>query len=219
MQRWEIINLLIKKNGYKSYLEIGLDDPRRNFLLVNCENKESVDPYPIEQHTNINCDISNGLSDIILENLTYRETSDEFFAHNQKKYDIIFIDGLHTEEQSSRDLMNSMLHLNPGGKIVLHDSCPFWKECQVENAEDVALGDPWLGQVWKTIVKLGMESNEFTYHTLFYQPGVTIVDYSENIPNINYGLALSYEEATRDQDYWRSILHAIDAFDYIGIYL
>ena len=91
MYRFEIINLLIKRFGYRNYLEIGLDDPRNNFLLIDCKKKESVDPYPIEQHTNLNCDISNGLSDLIVDNLTYRMTSDEFFAQNNGKYDIIFL--------------------------------------------------------------------------------------------------------------------------------
>lgn len=43
--RTDIINYLIWKQGYRSYLEIGLDDPEPNFTKIRCELKESVDPY------------------------------------------------------------------------------------------------------------------------------------------------------------------------------
>ena len=47
MKRHDIINLLIDERGYKSYLEIGLDNPYLNFVHINCELKESVDPYDL----------------------------------------------------------------------------------------------------------------------------------------------------------------------------
>ena len=37
--RTDIINYLIWKRGYRSYLEIGLDDPELNFTRVQCEKK------------------------------------------------------------------------------------------------------------------------------------------------------------------------------------
>ena len=40
--RTDIINYLIWKQGYRSYLEIGLDDPEPNFTKIRCELKESV---------------------------------------------------------------------------------------------------------------------------------------------------------------------------------
>ena len=173
LRRCDIINLLIKRNGYKSYLEIGLDDPRLNYLLINCENKESVDPYPIEQHTNLNCDISNGLSDLILKNLTYKETSDDFFAHNDKKYDIIFIDGLHLEEQVGRDIINGLKCLNKGGKIVVHDCIPSCEEAQREEISPYF----WNGTVWKSIPELRKQNIE--YSVVGCDCGCCVIDYFE----------------------------------------
>lgn len=43
--RTEIINHLIRKYGYKTYLEIGVGDPRKNLCLIECEKKTGVDPY------------------------------------------------------------------------------------------------------------------------------------------------------------------------------
>ena len=45
MTRQNIINNLIKTYGYKSYLEIGLNNPEYNYVHIQCEHKESVDPY------------------------------------------------------------------------------------------------------------------------------------------------------------------------------
>jgi len=44
MDHVDIINYLIERNNYQSYLEIGLGEGV-NFLQVNCRYKESVDPY------------------------------------------------------------------------------------------------------------------------------------------------------------------------------
>ena len=217
MYRTKIINFLIRKHNYKSYLEIGVNNPEDNYNLVECEKKECVDPYTADSFSISNLpDLSNNN---VASFLTYRMTSDEFFSKVNKKYDLIFIDGLHTEEQSSRDLMNAMLHLNPGGKIVLHDSCPYHEEYQVENGEEVGIGIPWLGQVWKTIYKLGLDENGFNYFTLNYEPGVTIVDYSEKIPNLNYKLDLEYADAVSDEQIWSERLRLITGYDFIEIFL
>jgi predicted O-methyltransferase YrrM len=100
--RYDIINLLIERCGLSSYLEIGLREGKC-FDQIRCELKESVDPYWMP---------------------TYMMTSDAFFATNKKKYDIIFIDGEHEEEQVLRDISNSLSCLNDDGFIVVHDCNP-----------------------------------------------------------------------------------------------
>ena len=44
MNRYDIINNLIQKYDYKTYLEIGVRNSDECFNLVNCEIKHSVDP-------------------------------------------------------------------------------------------------------------------------------------------------------------------------------
>ena len=95
MNRWNIINSLIDEFDYKSYLEIGVRR-RGNFNRINCVLKDGVDP--------------NGQGN-------YKTTSDKFFALpnvKKKKWDIIFIDGLHIDEQVNRDIKNSLKHLTEG---------------------------------------------------------------------------------------------------------
>lgn len=43
MNRTDIINYLIEQNQYVNYLEIGLDNPNKNYTKIKIENKESVD--------------------------------------------------------------------------------------------------------------------------------------------------------------------------------
>jgi hypothetical protein len=46
LNRWDVINTLIRKNNYKSYLEVGTQDPNSNFCKIEAEHKVSIDPFP-----------------------------------------------------------------------------------------------------------------------------------------------------------------------------
>jgi len=100
--RIEILNNIIKKKNYVSYLEIGTFKEEL-FSKVICEKKIGVDPF------------SGG---------THRMTSDDFFQTNKSKFDCIFIDGLHHYEQVIRDINNSLKILNDNGVILIHDCLP-----------------------------------------------------------------------------------------------
>lgn len=139
MTRTEIINKIIKKNNYKSYLEIGVRNYYDNCDKIICDLKHSVDPSPENK-----CD--------------YVMTSDKFFESIDInfKYDIIFIDGLHLTEQVDKDITNSLNHLSENGTIVLHDCLPVQKE----NQERIPVIDQWTGDVWKSILKLKMSRED-----------------------------------------------------------
>jgi hypothetical protein len=141
MEPYEIINYLIKNRGYNSYLEIGLDDPNANFNKVECSVKESVDPY-----------FDVAISEDVCNAITYRMTSDEMFVTipEDKTYDIVFIDGAHTEEQCCKDIVNSMRHLNHEGCILVHDCIPYNELAQ----RTVRESELWNGDVWKSVHKL-----------------------------------------------------------------
>jgi hypothetical protein len=74
MERYDIINDLIKKYDFKNYLEIGVRDPNECFNKINCETKHSVDPgYEV------------ALPHFNMENkVTYQYTSDTFFKLLEK---------------------------------------------------------------------------------------------------------------------------------------
>ena len=158
----QIIQFLIDKYNYQSYLEIGLDNPNNNYLLINCKYKECVDPYYDDWGVDANGYMDNNVKRFIEDKiLTYHMTSDEMFAQmpEDKKYDIVFIDGYHNEEQVDRDIINSLKHLNKGGRIVVHDCLP-GNEFQGSEAiptESVT----WMGTVWKSIPKLSFNGIDY----------------------------------------------------------
>lgn len=144
MERTHIINLLTQKNQYQSYLEIGLDDPSSNYNLIITPNKESVDPYFPDTLDKVR---------VAPPELTYHMTSDEMFAHmdKDKKYDIVFIDGLHERYQVYKDFINAFNHLNVGGAIVLHDMLPYGEEFAHFPRDTDGM---WWGTSWQAVPEL-----------------------------------------------------------------
>ena len=121
--RVAVINLLCAGQQAEDYLEIGCHN-NDCFDSVIARNKTGVDPQ---------------------RGGTHRLTSDQFFSTcGDKKFDIIFIDGMHTYEQVRRDVINSLRHISVGGWIVLHDMFPRdWREEHVPLVFPVCLGDVW----------------------------------------------------------------------------
>ena len=154
MTRTELINGLIKKNGYEDYLEIGVNTPSQpgyNWVGVEVKTKHGVDP---------NVDT------------TFKMTSDEFFEKAiEQSYDIVFVDGLHIFEQAHRDIINSLENLNDGGVIVVHDCNPTEEITQRRERAS----DAWHGDVWKAIVKLRIERPDLSIHTVDTDEGCAII--------------------------------------------
>lgn len=152
--RSQIINLLIEKHNYRSYLEIGVNQPQNNFDKINCNEKTGVDPVSLR-------------NDII------NSTSDQFFEliNNTTAFDLIFIDGLHHCEQVIKDIINSLKHLSPGGIIVCHDMLPESDQMQmVPRSSQV-----WTGDCWKAWSYLRMTNTNLTMFVVDVDFGVGII--------------------------------------------
>ena len=188
MYRFDIINHLIEWNNYKSYLEIGLSKGEC-FYEVKCENKEACDQYPNGEYAESVC--------------TYKLDSDAMFSsiREDKKWDIIFIDGLHSEEMSGRDIINSLKHLNKGGKIVVHDVLPGLEENTGDEIPPDINFRPWNGNVYKTIESLnGTGINFYTVNTDF---GVCVIDYFDNAESLNFLEKNSITFKEYDENWYR----------------
>ncbi len=143
--RTSIIRHLIMKNQFQSYLEIGVRD-FRNFDQIQCATKTGVDPQPVKPDQRP-----------VWENL-FVTTSDEFFARlaEDVRFDLIFIDGLHLDEQVSRDIGNSLRHLSEGGCIIMHDCNPPTEFHQREVYKVDGKFPPWNGTTWKAYARRRM---------------------------------------------------------------
>ena len=131
--RWDLIQFLINKYNYSTYLEIGCDK-NQSFSKIKIPYKVGVDP------------ISGG---------TIRKTSDDFFKSNKEKFDIIFIDGLHHYEQVIVDINNALSVLNDNGHILVHDCLPR----TIAHQAIPRYRGSWNGDVWKSIVELRTRKN------------------------------------------------------------
>ena len=156
-----IIQDIINKKNYKSYLEIGCFD-NELFNHINCNKKVGIDPY------------TGG---------TIRKTSDKFFEDNKEKFDCIFIDGLHTYSQVKKDIDNSLKFLNPDGIILLHDCLPNnYFEQATPRSQYI-----WNGDVWKAIVECRTIKDIDTY-TCYADFGIGVIlnRKNQNILDIKY---------------------------------
>ena len=157
--RLDLIKHVIKKNDYKNYLEIG------------CHNNEVFDKIEIEK---IGVDpISGG---------NYRGTSDKFFKENLKKFDCIFIDGLHEYSQVRKDILNSIEILNKDGIIILHDCLP----PSISHQRVPRTRYTWNGDVWKAIVEARTWEHVDTY-TVMSDQGLGLIKKEKNSNVLNIG--------------------------------
>ena len=166
--RYDLINQLIQKFGFKNYLEIGVSDPSECFNNVICENKMGVDPG-LEFPDNP---------------VKYPMTSDNFFLQLENgkldldpgfRWDIIFIDGLHISTQVMKDVINSLYHLNPNGYILLHDCNPETYFMQREDYYIDGVQHPWNGTVWKVIYNLRATRDDLQVCTVNTDWGVGVI--------------------------------------------
>ena len=153
IKRWDLIQEIIKKNNFSYYLEIGCDDDEL-FSKIKIKNKIGVDP---------------------MDGGTHRMTSDDFFKDNQKRFDIIFIDGLHEYTQVLRDIKNSIKYLNEDGVILIHDCLPskIWHQTIPQTHSS------WNGDVWKAIVEF-RQSPKLEIYTCKIDTGISMIQKKEN---------------------------------------
>lgn len=186
MKRYHIINELINKHGFISYLEIGCQ-LNQTFNAVDCQLKVGVDPE---------------------RGGTNRETSDAFFANNKMTFDIIFIDGLHTAEQVLKDIENALKFLNPKGVIVCHDMNP-----ETELIQRVPMqSSDWSGDCWKAFVKLRQTRKDLTMSVINTDYGVGVIrPGSQELLSIDE--ELTYEGLDRNRVKWLNLLSIEEAIE------
>lgn len=151
-----LINSISGMRGLSSsYLEIGVENGL-TFRHVKSQFKVAVDPKFLfnkwlkNRHT-----------------FLYETFSDSFFAtiDESVKYDVIYLDGLHTYDQTKRDLVNSFKHAHKETFIIIDDtipcdefsSMPNQNLCYLERQSKTGKNDgSWHGDVYKVVCNLIM---------------------------------------------------------------
>ncbi|MGD1849360.1 MAG: class I SAM-dependent methyltransferase [Cyanophyceae cyanobacterium] len=160
------INYLIDELGAKSYLEVGVFKGR-TFRQVNAAEKYAVDPdfhFKCPEKFNPNEAYFKGMSDDFFQSLDPK-----------KKLDIVFLDGLHTFEQTYRDFCNTLAHIHDESIILIDDTLPsdpfsaisdkarskgMRKICNSDNTK------AWHGDVYKLVFLIHDFYPAFSYGTI-----------------------------------------------------
>ena len=211
MDRTTVIQQVIDRIGARRYLEIGVDKGT-NFFPIRVKHKVAVDPgFRFRAKHRVLNSLKNP------RNLTaqYHEvTSDEFFdgLNGEERFDVVFVDGLHTYEQSLRDVENALERLNDRGVVIMHDCNPDHPAAahpatSVEEMYD--LNPPgwnrmWCGDVWKAICALRSRRNDLEVFVLDCDFGLGIVHRGK--PESSLSLTteeiskMNYDDLERDRD-------------------
>jgi len=178
MLRAEVNQAILDLYESPSYLEIGVFDGN-TFNAVRAARKVAVDIA-------FSCDLEQERAAVVGQDVHFHECpSDDYFAHvvGDEQFDVIFIDGLHTFDQTLRDLLNAIGHLRDGGTIVIDDVLPpsyaaSLPSQQDSNAFRAARGirkPDWMGDVYRVIFFLRDYLPAYSFATLIENHGETVL--------------------------------------------
>jgi hypothetical protein len=166
MERPVILQAIINLFDEVRYMEIGVS-AGDTFKAIKAKEKYAVDPKFL-------FDIPSNAE--ARGEYYFQVTSDSFFEKygEGRAFDVIYIDGLHTYEQTLRDLLNSIQLLAFGGVIVIDDTVPTSYAAslpdpnivmnirQLLNDQDQA----WMGDVYKLVYFVQTFMQQFEYRTI-----------------------------------------------------
>lgn len=159
------------------YLEVGVCKAK-TFDQVTASVKVAVDPVFQFDHEDPQRDRAG---------VSYHQVpSDEYFGSiigTDEMFDLIYLDGLHTVEQTLRDLLNALPHLQPKGVIVIDDTHPPTYPASLPDRKDyreakTRLGveeRAWMGDVYRLVYFIDTFCQHLSYRTVSNNHGQTVV--------------------------------------------
>jgi SAM-dependent methyltransferase len=178
MLRSDVLNRISALFDRPTYLEIGVQHGI-TFDAVQAARKVAVDVkflFDVEQASAASAG----------QDITYHECpSDEYFERliGAERFDLVFLDGLHSFEQTLRDLMNAIGHLREGGVILVDDVFP---HSYAASLPDQAMSNAfrerrgikaidWMGDVYKLVFFIRDYLPGFSFATLMENHGQTVL--------------------------------------------
>lgn len=218
LNRVTVVQELLGSGEGRLYLEIGVQRGE-SFRSIRAGTKIGVDPglgvktrYPqrkiweLPGHVNRILRSKKGT-------ILFGERSDDFFARYEqrfgaKKVDVALIDGLHTYEQSYRDVQNVLARLSADGVIVMHDCRPRSATSalrdQAEARRQPDFNGTWNGDVYKTIIRLRNEVTDRRVIVLDVDQGLGLIFRASPDQPVAVSLSeiadMSFQEFAADRD-------------------
>ena len=216
MNRFDVIQQTIAEKKARNYLEIVVKKGKL-FLKVKARKKIAVDPiFKIRPKQKINALLSDAKN---IFNEYYEMTSDSFFEKHRRRLlwlnglDLSFVDGLHTYNQTLKDVTNCLAYLSPYGVIAMHD-CNSATAAQAvpadsrEQAAKLKIPDQtkeWSGDVWKTIAHLRSTMKDLKICVLDCDHGIGIITRGRPETMLDYSLEtidhLGYDDLEKEREH------------------
>jgi hypothetical protein len=212
ISRAEVLQGFVSLFENPSYLEIGVSRGA-TFQKIRAQRKVAVDPefkFDIEEARKSS---PNAVFHPVPSDVYFGE-----IASPTELFDVIFIDGLHTAEQTLRDLLNAILFLKPPGVIVVDDVFPnsyaasmpdiaaardLRRELKMEDAS-------WMGDVYRLVFFAGTFLQQFQFRTTLDTRGGQMVLWRRQRPasdlaprTIEEVGRLPYERVVLDREAFR----------------
>lgn len=158
------VNWMLESSGSAAYLEVGLA-AGKTFQAVRAIHRLGIDPTPSFDTANLPVGVQ-----------VFSGTSDAFFEWlaSSATFNVAYIDGLHTLEQTYRDLLSVLAHLVEDGSILMDDVVPRDDISAIES-QSLSLdtrryeglsGTPWHGDVFRIVSLLCDHHPELEYRTI-----------------------------------------------------
>lgn len=157
------INALAKGIHARRYLEIGVFEGH-TAENIQVRYRIGVDPDPKFDTQKLPKDFS-----------FFAVTSDMYLTSlaSDATFDLVFLDGLHTFEQTKADLFNALRHV-PSGAVLIDDTVPSNEMAGLPDQDESvarqrASGlehDLWMGDVWKVVVYIARYLPQLDFRTI-----------------------------------------------------
>ncbi len=175
MLRADVLGGFLKLHDEPTYLEIGVDTGV-TFHALEAKRKIAVDPH---------FKFIPGPSG---EAVTYHEVpSDAYFGglvRASERFDVIYVDGLHTFEQTLRDLLNATEYLADDGVIIVDDVVPSSFSASLPDLADVEFvrtvmptetDMSYMGDVYKLVFFVQTFMQSWSYATIAENHGQLVM--------------------------------------------
>ena len=184
----DVLNSLLALFKDPHYLEIGVDSGV-TFFAIEAARKVAVDPkfrFSVDERQSEH------------RNAQFHEVeSDVYFGQiigKNDRFDVIYLDGLHTADQTLRDFCNAIEYLNDDGVIVIDDIAPTFYHTslpdrtmanQVRDAIGSASGADWMGDVYRLVFFIQSFFQQYRYATVMLgKYGQLVVWKEKRQPNL-----------------------------------
>lgn len=216
--RGQVVQYIVNAIHAQTYLEIGVNQGEV-FSRIAVAKKIGVDPIPMA--TVVSPIVDN------INTYYYQMTSDDFFRDHAtticaEKVDLVFIDGLHTYEQSRADVLNALPLLSKKGVIVMHDCSPTLAvmatpATDIDEAGKIAEQNghvwtgAWCGDVWKTVVYLRSQIESLNVRVLNCDCGVGILTQNPSAQKLPFSpediQSFTFDDLEKNRIEWLNLVN------------